>query len=134
MIEFDAATIRITLHLLAVSVWVGGQIVMAALVPALRTLGDDAPKMVAQQFSRVAWPFFSLAVITGVWNLLVVDVAATSVSYQATLGIKLLLVAASGVAAFVHAETGQRVVKAVTGAGSLVMAIAAVVCGVMLST
>lgn len=31
------------LHLLAAAVWVGGQIVLAALVPALRAAGPDRP-------------------------------------------------------------------------------------------
>ena len=34
---------RLFLHVFAASIWVGGQIVMGALVPTARTLGEDAP-------------------------------------------------------------------------------------------
>ena len=34
---------RLFVHVLAASVWVGGQIVLAGLVPTLRSIGDDAP-------------------------------------------------------------------------------------------
>ena len=51
-----------------------------------------------------------------------------------TLGIKLLLVALSGVAAFVHSTTKSRVVMAVTGGGGFVAAVGAFVCGVLMVT
>ena len=37
--DFDATTFRVFLHVLGASVWVGGQIVLGALVPTLRELG-----------------------------------------------------------------------------------------------
>ena len=149
MINFDGETIRVTLHLLGVAIWVGGQIVLAALVPAVKavgrtqTNGDTGParagsspatKAMAQRFARVAWPAFIVTVVTGVWGLWAIDVASTTVGYQATLGLKLLLVAATGIAAFLHAASDQVVVKAATGAGGLVAALGALVCGVLMAT
>ena len=131
--DIDLNTIRLVLHLLGATVWVGGQIVLAALVPTLRTLGPDAPREVAQRFGRVAWPFYALLVVTGVWNLLAIDVGGTDVSYQATLGVKLLLVALSGIAAFAHTATESRVVRGITGGGGLVAALGALFCGVLLA-
>ena len=52
-------TIRISLHIAAVAVWVGGQLVVAAIVPKLRNDHRDALPLVAQGFARVAWPAFS---------------------------------------------------------------------------
>ncbi len=72
--DFDLDTIRISLHILAASVWVGGQVVMASLVPVLRSIGPDVPRRVANRFGRVAWPFFGLAVVTGIWNLSAIEV------------------------------------------------------------
>ncbi|MFV2039689.1 MAG: hypothetical protein ACC660_05560, partial [Acidimicrobiales bacterium] len=114
--DFDTTTVRIFLHILGASVWVGGQIVLAALVPTLRKLGADAPKQAAQAFNRVAWPFFWLAVVTGVWNMAEIDIANQSSGYQVALMLKLLIVATSGVSSFMHTTTTNRTALAVWGA------------------
>lgn len=132
MTEFDLDTVRISLHVLAVSVWVGGQLVVAALVPVLRRLGPDAPRQAANRFGRVAWPFFGLAVLTGVWNLLEIDVGDRSGEYHVTLAVKLLVVAVAGTAAAVHSLTGSPAVRGITGALGLAGSLAALVFGVML--
>ena len=124
-------TVRISLHILAVCVWVGGQLVLAALVPILRDIGGDAPKRAAQRFSQISWPFFGLAVVTGIWNLLDVP-SNTTTEYQVTLGIKIVLVLASGSAAFVHTRTSSPAVRCVTGGIGLLAALGALVLGVRL--
>jgi len=50
----DLATIRLFLHVLAATIWVGGQITLAALVPALRAAGTEVPKAAANAFNKVA--------------------------------------------------------------------------------
>ena len=132
MNDFDLDTVRVSLHILAASVWIGGQIVMAALVPVLREVGPDAPRRAANRFGRVAWPFFALAVATGVWNLLEIDVGDRSTAYHVTLAVKLLVVAAAGTAAAVHSLTPSPALRGVTGAVGLVGSLAALVFGVML--
>lgn len=132
MNDFDVDTFRITLHLLAASVWVGGQIVLAALVPVLRGLGDDAPRRAANRFGRVAWPFFALAVVTGIWNLLEIDVGDRSTAYHVTLALKLLVVAVAGTAAALHSLTSSPLVRGLTGAVGLIGSLGALVFGVML--
>lgn len=132
--DFDATTIRLFLHVLGASVWVGGQIVLGALVPTLRSLGDDAPKRVARAFNRVAWPFFGLAVVTGIWNVFEVDVGDRSTSYQTGLFLKLLIVAVSGVSAFLHTTATKKSALAIWGALGAVSALAALLFGAMLST
>ncbi len=132
MVELGPDDIRIFLHLLGACVWIGGQLVLAALVPVLRDIGDDAPRRAANRFGLVAWPFFALLVVTGVWNLLELDFDVLDTSYQVTLGVKLVLVAISGLAAFVHSNTASRVVRGVTGGGGLVAGLGAFFLGVML--
>ena len=78
MLPFTLETVRISIHILAVCVWIGGQLLVAALVPTLREIGHDAPKVVAQRFGQVAWPAFGVAVLTGIWNLLEVPTGQTS--------------------------------------------------------
>ena len=132
--DFDATTIRVFLHVLGASVWVGGQIVLGALVPTVRTLGDDATAKVARAFNRVAWPFFGLAVVTGIWNLLEIDVADRSSGYQVGLLLKLLVVAATGVSAYLHTTAERRSMMALFGAIGGVTALLALLFGAMLST
>jgi putative copper export protein len=118
-------TIRLFLHVLAAAVWVGGQVTVAGLLPTLRRLGPDAPRLVARAFSRVAWPALFVLVVTGVWNVFEVDMGSTDTSYNVTLGIKVLLVVAVGLSAWAHGVTSNRKVLAATGAlgglGSLVV-------------
>lgn len=130
--EVNETTIRLFLHVLGVSVWIGGQIALAALVPVARGLGPDAPRRLARRFAQVAWPFFALTVGTGIWHLLRVNVGERTVGYQITLMIKLLLVALSGVSAFVHGLEVTPAVRAITGALALLAGLGAAFCGVLL--
>jgi putative copper export protein len=124
--------IRISLHIFAVAVWVGGQVVIAAVVPALRPDHRAALPLVAKGFARVAWPSFMLAVVTGMWSLLVVDVSSTSGGYQVAMLLKVFAVLLSGAAAAVHSAGSTTAVKAIGGALGLVFALSAVVLGVLI--
>lgn len=132
MLTPDLDTIRVFAHLLAIAIWVGGQIVVAGIVPALRRTHPEATKVVAHAFARVAWPAFGVAVVTGVWSLAVVDVTATSSAWQVTLLIKLALSLASGAAAAAHAVGTSRAMIAVGGALGLLTALGATLTGVLL--
>ncbi len=134
MLSPNIDTVRLFLHVLAASVWVGGQIVLGALVPSLRRSFPDAPKVVAQSFARVAWPAFAVVVVTGLWNLGDIDVTDTSTAYQITLLLKILLAMASGAAAFVHQVGQSRAALAIGGAVGLLAALGAMFCGYLLTT
>jgi putative copper export protein len=133
MLTPDLDTIRIFTHLLAVAVWVGGQIVVAGIIPALKRSYPDATKVVAQAFARVAWPAFGVTVVTGVWSLAVIDVTDTSSAWQVTLLLKIALAIASGAAAAAHAVGTSRAMIAIGGALGLLTALGATLTGVMLS-
>lgn len=124
----DLETIRLFLHVLAASIWVGGQITLAALVPALRAAGADVPKAAANAFARVAWPAFAVLVLTGIWNVLAEDHLD-----QATLGVKYVLVLLSGVSAFLHARADSRRQMAVWGALTGISAVATLFVGILLA-
>jgi putative copper export protein len=133
MLPVTATTVRLFLHVLAATVWVGGQLTLAGLVPSLRALGGDAPKVVARRFNRIAWPAFAILVLTGVWNLVAVDVGDTSIEYQITLFIKLIVVAASGISAAAHIGAATKGALAFWGALSGLTALAALFLGILLS-
>ena len=132
MVPIDVDLIRLYLHVLAATVWVGGQITLAGLVPTLRELGPDAPARAARAFNRVAWAAFAVLIVTGVWNVAVLDVSTRSTQYQVVLLVKLLVVAASGVSAAVHAGARTRLVLIIGGATTLVTALGALFLGVWL--
>jgi putative copper export protein len=126
-------TFRLFLHVLAASVWVGGQLTLAGLLSTVRTLGDDAPRTVARRFNLIAWPAFVVLLLTGVWNLVAIDVGDTEVEYQVTLFVKLLFVALSGIAAFLHIHARTKAGLAVWGAIGAVSSLAALFFGVWLA-
>ncbi len=128
--NFNLETIRIFLHVLAVTVWVGGQIVMMAILPVLRAANiEGLPAKVAQAFQNIAWPAMAVAIFTGLWNILALNDVEKSFGWSMTFGIKFLFVIASGVAAFMHAKTDNPKMKAITGALGFVTAIIAMVLG-----
>jgi len=129
-IDFGADQLRTILHLLGVSVWLGGQIVMLGLLPALRKLGGDAPKTVAAAFGKVAWPAFALTIVTGIWNILAVDLSDVTTGYNAVFGIKMILVVITGVAAAMHQSTDKPAIRGITGALGFAGALGAFILGV----
>ena len=133
MLDVDLQVIRLFLHVLAATIWVGGQLTLAGLVPVMRTLGEQPTRALARQFDRIAWPAFGVLIATGIWNLLEVDVGSASSEYQASLLLKLVLVAVSGVGAALHRNAGGRTaLLAVSGAGAAVGALGALFVGVQL--
>lgn len=125
-------TIRLFLHVFAATVWVGGQVTLAALVPVLRRLGAEIPRAAARRFNQVAWPAFAILVITGVWNIIAVR-SQIHGSYQTTLVVKLIVVAVSGVSAALHARSRSTAGLAVFGALAGISAVAALFLGVVLA-
>lgn len=125
-------TVRLFLHVLAAAVWVGGQITLAALVPALRAAGAEVPRTAARRFNQVAWPAFAVLVATGVWNV-IAESDKISGSYQTTLMVKLVLVVVSGATAFLHTRARSAAGLAVFGALTGLSALAALFVGVLLA-
>ena len=132
MLAVSWDTVRLFLHVLAATVWVGGQLTLAALVPALRRLGPEVTGSAARRFNQVAWPAFAVLVITGIWNVIAVRGQVTG-SYQTTLIIKLAVVAVSGGAAAMHVRARSPAGLAVFGALSGASALAALFLGVLLA-
>ena len=124
--------IRLSLHVLAATIWVGGQFTMAGLVPAARGLGEGAAKTLAQAFGRIQWPAYGVLVVTGFWNISAVH-AGQPGSWQAVLGVKIAVVAAAGLAASLHTRSSTRRGLAVWGAVASLTSIGALVMGVYLA-
>ncbi|XRQ14447.1 hypothetical protein ACN3XK_27310 [Actinomadura welshii] len=128
MLEVTTADLRLFLHVLAATIWVGGQITLGALVPALRGF-EGVPKVAARRYNMIAWPAFAVLALTGIWNITAGDMGDAA---QRTLEVKLVFVLLSGVAAFLHTRAKSKAGLAVWGALGAVGALTALFFGVQL--
>jgi len=131
LLSIDTDVVRVFIHVLAATIWVGGQFVLLALVPVLRKLDPDAPKLAARKFAQVAWPAFLVLVLSGVWNLFTID--SPSIEYSVTLGIKLMFVTISGLGAALHSVAKSRAILIVGGIAGLIGALGALLLGIALA-
>jgi putative copper export protein len=131
MLTIDLDVIRLTLHVLAATIWVGGQIVLAALAGPLRRADPAALAPVARAYAWVAWPAFAVLILTGGWMLADMSQAGEAgEALQATLTIKLLLVALSGIGAALHTFVKTPALKGIWATVGLVSALGALLLGV----
>jgi uncharacterized membrane protein len=134
MLSPTASTVRLFLHVFASAVWVGGQFVVAGIVPGMRRAHPQALKTLAQGFGRVAWPAFAVVVVTGMWSLMEIDITATSSAYQVTIGVKIAFAIAAGMAAGVHAAGRSKLAVALGGALGALFSVVALFLGMLLDT
>ena len=127
-------TVRLFLHVIAAAVWVGGQVVLGALVPTIRRSAPDALKAVARAYARIAWPAFGVLVVTGLWNLMAIDVTALDTAQQVTVLVHVAIGLLSGMFAAVHSFGNSKAALAVGGALGLLSALGAMFVGVLAST
>jgi putative copper export protein len=131
VLDITMQTVRLFLHVLAATVWVGGQLTLAGLVPGLRIFSPDAPRAAARRFAQMAWPAYAVLIVTGIWNIVAVH-ASWSGTYGATLIIKIAVVALSGIAAWAHSVARSRAALAVWGSVAALSAITALFLGILL--
>lgn len=130
----DALTItRLSLHVLGAAVWVGGQLTVGGLLPTVRRLGDDAGRKIARAFGRLQWPAYVVLLATGVWNITASHPASATSSWRVILWVKIAVVVAAGVAAFVHQRSRSKAGLAIGGAVTGIASVAALVLGVALA-
>ena len=131
MLAVSWDTVRLFLHVLAATVWVGGQLTLAALVPVLRLQGPDVPRVAARRFNMVAWPAYGVLILTGIWNI--AAAGPMSASYRTTLIVKVAVVAASGISAFLHTRAKSTAGLAIWGALTGLTALSALFLGIVLA-
>lgn len=124
--------LRLSLHVLAASVWVGGQITLGGLVPTARNLGSDAPRALARAFARIQWPVYVVLVVTGIWNVSATH-AGQPGAWKVVLGTKIAVVALAGLSAWLHSRSTSKAGLAAWGAVSSLSSVCALVMGVFLA-
>ena len=134
MLSPTADSIRLFLHVLAASVWVGGQIVLGGLVPNLRKAAPDSLKVASNAFARIAWPAFAVVVVTGMWNILDITVGDMSTEYQVSLFVHVLLAMAAAMFVVIHSVGQTKLALALGGALGLLTSLGAMFVGILLQT
>jgi putative copper export protein len=134
MLSPSSATIRLFLHVIAASVWVGGQLTLAGLLPTVRTLDGDARRAIVRRFNTIAWPAFAVLVITGGWNMSAVDFGERPTDYLVTMFVKLMFVALSGIGAFLHTQAKTKPALAAWGAVGGVSSLVTLFLGILVKT
>ncbi len=125
--------LRLILHVLAAAVWVGGQFTVAGLLPAIRSLGEDAPKKMAGALGRLLWPAYAVLVITGFWNIGALATSHASSAWKAVLMLKIAVVVIAGVGVALHQRASSRQATAIWGAIGALASVAALCLGVFLA-
>ena len=124
---------RLILHVLAATIWVGGQFTVVGLLPTVRTFGEEAPRAVGRALGRLLWPAYALLVVTGFWNIGALTVKDASSAWKAVLMVKIAVVVVAGVAVFLHQRASSRRATAVWGAIGALASVAALGLGVFLA-
>ncbi len=118
-------TIRMFLHVLAATVWVGGQLVLGGIVPVVRAeAGRDVTVAVARRFALLSWPAFAVSTFTGIWNALDIPFEDYPNSYKAVFGAKMTCFLITGGGAALHSLLPYKWAKAVGGAAASLGAVA----------
>jgi len=134
MLSPTADSIRLFLHVLAASVWVGGQIVLGGLVPKLRQVAPESLKVAANAFARIAWPAFAVVVVTGMWNILDITVGDMTTEYQVSLFVHVLLAMAAAMFVVIHSVGQTKLALALGGALGLLTSLGAMFVGILLQS
>jgi putative copper export protein len=134
MLSPSIDSIRLFLHVLAASVWVGGQIVLGGLVPKLRKVAPESLKVAANAFARIAWPAFAVVVVTGMWNILDITVGDMTSEYQITMFVHVLLAMAAAMFVVIHSIGQTKLALALGGALGLLTSLGAMFVGMLLQT
>ena len=131
MLPIDIDVIRVTLHVLAASIWVGGQIVLIALMPTLQRKAPEAVVPAARAFAWVAWPAFGVLMLTGFWSMTASGLMLDPAS-RTTILMKMVLMLLSGAGVGLHTFAKRPAFKAIWGTVGLLAALGALLLGVSL--
>ncbi|MDP9144616.1 MAG: hypothetical protein M3N43_07945 [Actinomycetota bacterium] len=98
------------LHLLGATVWVGGLILLAATMSAVRNVTDDRRVIgvIARRFGAVSWIALAVLVVTGL-------IQAADYGWSGLLMVKVSLVLASIILAAWHTAAARTQLPAIRG-------------------
>lgn len=124
--------LRLFLHVLSASIWVGAEIVVVALIPSRAALGPAATAHLRSTHQRVVWPAFAVVVLTGFWNVL--EIPVTQLPHPWIELHVLAVLVTGGAAAARIAVRNRPALDATASVIATLSAVAAVYLGVVLTT
>ena len=65
-VALNADVVRLFLHVLAASIWVGGQFVMLGVLEPARKIGSLAMYRLCKMLAWLSWPALAVLVVTGI--------------------------------------------------------------------
>jgi putative copper export protein len=125
-IEHNVVAIVTYLHLLGAAVWVGGLVVLAATMSAVRSVSDDRRVIgaIARRYAVVSWVAMGLLVVTGV-------IQAIDYGWTGLLMLKASLVLASIILVIWHTLGARNQLPAIRGMiQALIMILALIILGI----
>jgi putative copper export protein len=125
--------LRLTLHVLAATIWVGGQFVVAGLLPTVRSLGEGAPRKIARAFARLSWPAYFVLIATGIWNVAAIHATSANATYKTALVVEIVLALAAGASALGHSLARSKALIGALGGLAGLFSLAALVVGIVLA-
>jgi putative copper export protein len=110
------------LHLLGATVWVGGLIVLAATMSAVRNVTDDRRVIgvIARRFAALSWIALAVLVVTGL-------IQTSDYGWSGLLMVKVSLVLASMILAVWHTVSARTQLPAIRGMIQAVILILALI-------
>ncbi len=123
---------RLSLHVLAASIWVGGTLVLAGLVPTVREF-DGATVKVARAFAKMSWPAYWVLIATGIWNYLAVAHGTIAADWMIVFSVKIVAVAAAGYLGYRHTRARSASARGAYAGISALASVLALVLGVALA-
>lgn len=97
VLPLTGATLRVFVHVVAATLWVGAMVASAWLEPRVQRSESEELWLVADGVRSAAWVAYLVLWATGIANLVAVGAATESSRYGASVVAKLGLVVASGV-------------------------------------
>lgn len=134
MLHPTSQTFRIFVHVLAATIWVGGQFTLAGIVPVLRREHPESTRSVARAFAGLAWPSFIVLVITGIWNVMEVRLDQADWRYVATVIVHIGSATLAALLTVVHSFGRSRIALALGGAFGALFSVTALFIGILLRT
>lgn len=127
------SALRESIHILAATIWVGGQITITSLLSTVRKLGDGAPRAVAKAFGKLQWPTFFILIATGIWNAVSDDPRKATGTWKTVLIVECFVALAAGLSAWLHQRARSRAGLAAFGSLAGILSLVALVIGVLLA-
>ena len=124
----------LVIHVLGVSVWVGGQITLLTVMKTIRENSKDLLPLVARRFARASWIALGIVATTGIALVLQVSPTEQGTAYSITLAVKLALVFVAVIAVIIHSTSRQKLFIATGGAVGLLTSLGALALGVLLGS